>query len=53
MEIPGDIDRSEIETAIGFDKKVSGDKVTFILAEGIGSCTRRPMEAATIRAAIA
>lgn len=53
VEIPGDIDRAAIETAIGFDKKVSGDQVTFILAEGIGSCTRRPMDAATIRAAIA
>jgi 3-dehydroquinate synthase len=51
-EIPADIDRSAIECAVGFDKKVRGDRVTFIVCEGIGVCTRQPLEAAQIRAAL-
>lgn len=51
-EIPADIDRSAIERAVGFDKKVRGDRVTFIVCEGIGVCKRQPLEAAQIRAAL-
>ena len=51
-EIPADIDRSAIERAVGFDKKVRGDRLTFIVCEGIGVCTRQPLEAAQIRAAL-
>jgi len=51
-EIPDDIARSDIERAIGFDKKVRGDRVTFIVCDGIGRCTRRPLEAARVRAVL-
>jgi 3-dehydroquinate synthase len=51
-ELPADLDRSAIEAAIGFDKKVRGDAVTFIVADGIGRCSRRPLSAAQVRAAL-
>ena len=48
-EIPADIDRAEIERAVGFDKKVRGDRVTFIVCDRIGACSLKPLEAARIR----
>jgi 3-dehydroquinate synthase len=50
--LPADLDRAAVEAAIGFDKKVRGDSVTFIVADGIGRCSRRPLSAAQIRAAL-
>jgi 3-dehydroquinate synthase len=48
-EIPSDIDRADIVTAVGFDKKVRGDRVTFIVCDAMGECSRKSLEAAAIR----
>ena len=46
--IPSGVDASEIASAIGFDKKVAGSKVRFILAEGIGRCRQEALSPRTI-----
>ncbi len=51
-EIPSDIDRAAIEHAVGFDKKVRGDLVTFIVCDSMGACSRKPLRAADIRPAL-
>jgi 3-dehydroquinate synthase len=48
IQIPQDLDKAAIIAAVGFDKKMRGGLVTFVVAEGIGKCSLRPLDAGDI-----
>ncbi len=47
-ELPGDLDRAALLEAMGLDKKARGDKILFVVADGIGSCHTEALALAEI-----
>jgi len=50
--VPEKLDIAEITAAVGFDKKLAGAKVRFILAEGVGRCRQEALAPRTIARAL-
>jgi 3-dehydroquinate synthase len=50
--ISGDLGRQSLVDAVAFDKKVSGDKVIFVVVERIGHCVQREIDRGLIATAL-
>ena len=50
--IPDDVDPTAVIDAVAYDKKASGGKVIFVLAEAIGRCVQREIDRGSIRDAL-
>jgi 3-dehydroquinate synthetase len=51
-ELPADVDRDAVLSAVGFDKKARGDRVVFVLAEAVGRTVQRELDPAALRAVL-
>jgi 3-dehydroquinate synthetase len=51
-ELPEDLDREAVISAVSYDKKSSGGKVIFILTEAIGHCVQREIDRGSIGVAL-
>jgi 3-dehydroquinate synthase len=48
-QLPADVETAALIDAIAYDKKASGGKVAFVLAETIGRCVQREIDRGSIR----
>jgi 3-dehydroquinate synthase len=51
-KLPADVETAALIDAIAYDKKASGGKVAFVLAEAIGRCVQREIDRGSIRAVL-